>query len=86
MPERTRAISAGKRDSRRHSTTSFGENVLVVETGNQIGKIINLRPGEGLTSFNKDNSAKCFGEKNEYNEALRGVSFLRIRENQTFYP
>ena len=34
-----------------------------------------LRPGEGLTSFNKDNSADFFGEK-KHNEAFRGAYFL----------
>ena len=33
-----------------------------------------LRPVEGLTSFNKDNSGNYSGEK-KYNEAFRGVYF-----------
>ena len=32
-----------------------------------------LRPEEGLTSFNKDNSAKFSGEKKKYNEGFWGV-------------
>ena len=31
-PALTRVILAGKRDSRRHSTTSFSESVVVAET------------------------------------------------------
>ena len=34
---------------------------------------------EGSTSLNNDNSANFSGEK-KYNEELRGVYFLRIRE------
>ena len=50
-------ILAGKRDSRRHSTTSFGENVVVAETS-----FIILRLEEGVTSFHKDNSSNFSGE------------------------
>ena len=32
-----------------------------------------LRPEEGLTSFNKANSANFSGGKKNYNEAFRGV-------------
>ena len=39
-----------------------------------------LRLGNSLTSFNQDNSANVFGEKAMDNEAIRGVSYLRIRE------
>ena len=74
---RTSVILAGKRDSRRHSTTSFSENVLVAET--VVISFIILRKGEGLTSFHEDNSAHSFGEK-KYNEDFRGVYFLRLRE------
>ena len=35
--------------------------------------------GEGLISFNIDNSASFLGE-NKYDEAFRGVYFMRIRE------
>ena len=37
-----------------------------------------LRPGEGLTSFDKDNSVKFLVKT--YNNAFRGIYFLRIRE------
>ena len=36
----TNAILAGKRDSRRHSTTSFSENVVVVRTNHQMLKVL----------------------------------------------
>ena len=47
--------SAGKRDSRRHSTTSFVENVVVTKTSYQMleAKFYYFRSGEGLNSFNK---------------------------------
>ena len=38
-----------------------------------------MRPGEGLPSSKKDNSANFSGEKN-YNEALRGVYFCKVRK------
>ena len=41
----TRVISAGKRDSRRHSTTSFSKNIVVAGTSYQILKFIILEPG-----------------------------------------
>ena len=52
-----------------------------------VGSFIILLSGEGLTSFNKDNSTNFSGEK-EYIEAFRGVYFLTIREkilNQISY-
>ena len=42
----------GKRDSRRHSTTNFGNNVLVAKTS-----------GEGFTFFKGNKRTKFFGEK-----------------------
>ena len=50
----TSVISAGKRDSRRHSTARFSENVVVAKTSyRKVRSFIILRSGEGLTSFNK---------------------------------
>ena len=75
---------AGKRGSRRHSTTSFSESVVVAGTSYQIS-VSNVRSfsilqsGEGSTSFNNDNGANFSGEK-KYNEEFRGVYFLTIRE------
>ena len=40
----TSVISAGKRDSRRHSTTSFSKNIVVAGTSYQILKFIILQP------------------------------------------
>ena len=42
----------GKRDSRRHSTTNFGNNVLVAKTS-----------GEGFSFFKGNKRTKFFGEK-----------------------
>ena len=41
--------------------------------------LVILRPGEGLTSFNKDNSANFSGEK-KCNEGFRGVYFLSAKK------
>ena len=52
------------------------------EGGNEISNVrsfIILRSREGLTSFNIDNAA-IFSKEKKYNEAFRGVYFLRIRE------
>ena len=65
---------AGKRGSRRHSTTSFSENVVVAGTSLSI-----LQSGEVLASFNNDNSVNFSGEK-RYNEEFRDVYFLTIHE------
>ena len=57
-------ILAGKRGSRRHSTTSFSENVVVAGTSSII-----LWPGKGLTVSNKNDRTYFSGEK-QYNEGL----------------
>lgn len=68
---------AGKRDSRCHSTRSFGGNVLVLRKQA-------IKPHQMLEVssyfFNDNNSATFFGEKKNYSEAFRGVYFLGIRE------
>ena len=56
-------------DSHHNSTTSFRENVIVVETRN----FIILRSGEGLTSSNKDNSVNFSGEKKRSTMKHSGV-------------
>ena len=43
---RTNVIMAGKCDSRRHSTTSFNENVLVAKTSNQMLGILSFSERE----------------------------------------
>ena len=71
----------GKRDSRRHSATSFSKNVMLV--GHKLLSIIRftiLQLRDNLTSFNKDNRAIIFLEKRMYNEAVQGVYYLRKHE------
>ena len=71
----------GKRDSHRHSATSFSKNVMLV--GHKLLSIIPftiLRLGDNLISFNKDNRALFFLEKRMYNEAVQGVYYLRKHE------
>ena len=58
---------------------SFSENVVLADTSyNVLGPII-LRLGNSLKSFNKDNSVN-FLVKSMYNEAIRGVYYLRKHE------
>ena len=79
---------AGKRGSRRHSTTSFGESVVVAGTSYQKFRSFSiLLSGEGSTSFNNDHIVNVSGEK-KYNEEFRGVCFMTIFEktlNQISY-
>ena len=51
----TSVILAGKRDSRRHSPTSFDENLVVTKTSYQMleAKFYYFQLGEGLISLNK---------------------------------
>ena len=81
-------ILAGKHGSRRHSTTSFSQRVVVAGGGlSNVRSFSILQSGEGSTSFNNDNSSNFSCEK-KYNEEFRGVYFLTIREktlNQTSY-
>ena len=54
----------GTRDSRRHSTSSFSENVVVVETTYQMLDVLllHVRLGDCLTSFIEYNSGNFSGE------------------------
>ena len=72
---------AGKRGSRRHSTTSFSENVVVAGTSYEMLEVLAFCNWERAhaTSFNNDNSANFFGEK-KYNEEFRDVYFLTTRQ------
>ena len=55
---------AGKHGSRRHSTESFSQRVVVAGTSYQMLDVLAfLQSGEGSTSFNNDNSANVSGEK-----------------------
>ena len=60
--------------------TSFSKNVVLARTSYNSYKLgysfINLL----LTSCNQDNSTNFLGVKKMYNEAVRGVYYLRIRE------
>ena len=61
----------GKRDSHRHSATSFSKNVMLV--GHKLLSIIGftiLPLGDNLTYFNKDNSAN-FLDKRMYKKLSR---------------
>ena len=78
---------AGKHGSRRHSTTSFSESVVVAGTSYQMLEVVAFCYRGGSTSFNNDNSSNFSGEK-KYNEEFGGVYFLTIREktlNQISY-
>ena len=70
-------ILAGKRDSRRHSTTSFSENSR--SGGNKVSNarsFMILRSGEGSTSFINYHRANFSGEK-KYYETFRAVENRR---------
>jgi len=68
----------GKRDRRRHSSTSFDKTFTVTETSYQM-LTADRKTEEGLTSFNKYSHVNFSGEKKK-NETFRGVSlFVRIR-------
>ena len=56
---------AGKRGSRRHSITSFSENIVVAGTSliSNVRRFSILQSGEVLNSFNNDDSAYLSGEK-----------------------
>ena len=72
---RTHVILAGKSASRRHSTTSFSENVLVAKTSYQMLGILSFSDcGEGFTSFNGNERTNFCGEKSTMN-VFRGVYF-----------
>ena len=79
----TSAILAGKRDSRRDSTTGFSENAVVTEIiklSNDLS-LITLGSDEGLTSFNKNSRVNFSGEKSEMK---LGVSIFFETTQNTF--
>ena len=54
----------GRRISRRHSPSVFGENVVVAKIRlPNVKSLIILRLREGLTSFNNNDRANFFGAK-----------------------
>ena len=76
----------GKHGSRRHSTTSFSQRVVVAGGGlSNVRSFSILQSGEGSTSFKNDNSANFSGEE-KYSEEFRGVHFLTIREKTLMKP
>ena len=77
-PAWTSVVLAG-RGSRRHSTTSFSENVEVMETSYQMLDFIILRSVEGATSFIKG-TVLTFLVKNGKMKLSKGVYILRISE------
>ena len=75
----TSVILAGKRDSRRHSTTGLSEidQRECRSGGNKLTDVrsfIILRSGEGLTSFSVNNRTDFFGEKSTMKLSLVSVS------------
>ena len=69
-------ILAGKRDSRRHSATSFSENAEVAGTSYQMQEVLSFCYREVLrTSFSINKPTNLSSEKKK-NEAFQGVFFL----------
>ena len=66
---------ARKRDSRRHSTTRFSENVVWREQVIKCKRFQRFAIEEGLTSSSIINRTNFFGKKNK-NEASKDVSFF----------
>ena len=63
---------AGKRDSRRHSTTSFSKNVVVAKTSYEMLDYFAIDTWFNL--LQKDNSVNFSSEK-KYDEAFQDVFF-----------
>ena len=67
---------AGKRDSRRHSTTSFSKNVVVAKTSYEMLDYQDYFAIETwFNLFQKDNSVN-FSREKKYDEAF-GMSFFK---------
>ena len=66
MRTREPVILAGKRGTRHHSATGFGENVLVAETSYQMSEVLSYCEWERAFKifFNKNNRANDSGGKN----------------------
>ena len=63
---------AGKRDSRRHSTTNFSKNVVVAKTSYEMLDYFAIDTWFNL--LQKDNSVNFSSEK-KYDEAFQDVFF-----------
>ena len=67
----------GKRDSRRHSTTYFGQNVVVEETSYQMFEVLSFYAWKrALPFFNKNNHANFSREKKKSSLELSGMSTI----------
>ena len=83
--ERTSAIlgfrvgRGSERDSRRHSTTSFCNNVVVTETSNQMLKVLLFGDRGRTLPLSIKITVLTSMVKTRYNEAFLGVNVLRIR-------
>ena len=71
---KTSVILAGKRGSRRHSTTSFSESRSGGNKLSNARSFIILLLGEGLTSFSINNATNFVGEKSKMK--LSGLFFF----------
>ena len=73
---RTIVIMAGKCGSRRHSTPSFSENVVVAKTSYQMLGVSSFSDREGALPPSRELSVLTFVvKKKKYDEAFRGVYF-----------
>ena len=66
---------AGKCGSRRHSTPSFSENVVVAKTSYQMLGVSSFSDREGALPPSRELSVLTFVVKKKYDEAFRGVYF-----------
>ena len=73
----TSVFLAGKRDCRRHSTTSFRENIKVAEKRYQMLEVLSFCDQVGLTSLNTNNSANFLGEKSTMKPPGMSIFWLR---------
>ena len=79
---------AGKRGSRRHSTTSFNKSVVAAGTSYQMLEVLAFWNRERAQPPSITITVLTFLVKKKYNEEFRDVYFLRIREktlNQVSY-
>ena len=66
---------AGKCGSRRYSTPSFSENVVVAKTSYQMLGVSSFSDREGALPPSRELSVLTFVVKKKYDEAFRGVYF-----------
>ena len=66
---------AGKCGSRRHSTPSFSENVVVAKSSYQMLGVSSFSDREGALPPSRELSVLTFVVKKKYDEAFRGVYF-----------